>query len=109
MADLYNTCFSYLHKHSVNFFNNNFVGSLVKKVNRFPNAFLGLSDMFFFEVLTLVFNTVFITAILFYKNWQVGLAVIAWIALYAFLNYKFSLYKLKFDIKRSEEEFRARF
>ena len=104
MADLYNTCFAYLHKHSVNFFNNNFVGSLVKKVNRFPNAFLGLSDMFFFEVLTLVFNTVFITAILFYKNWQVGLAVIAWIALYAFLNYKFSLYKLKFDIKRSEED-----
>ena len=24
MADLANTCFAYLHKHSVNFFNNNF-------------------------------------------------------------------------------------
>ena len=107
MADLYNTCFAYLHRHSVNFFNNNFVGSLVKKINRFPNSFLGLTDMFFFEILTLAVNTLFITAILFYKNWQIGLAVIIWITVYVFLNYKFSLYKLKFDVKRNEADSRV--
>ena len=39
LSDLANRCFAYLHRHSFSFFNNNFVGSLVKKVNWFVRAF----------------------------------------------------------------------
>ena len=34
MADLLDTCFTYLQHHSYNFFNNRFVGRLVGRVNR---------------------------------------------------------------------------
>jgi len=101
---LYQTCFSYLHRHSVSFFNNNFVGSLVKKINRFPSSFLGLTDLLLFDVISLFVNTVFIIVVLFYKNWQIGLGLLIWISIYASLNYFFSLYKIKFDLKRNEAD-----
>ena len=37
--ELSNYCFQYLQKHSFGFFNNNFVGSLVKRVNRFTRSY----------------------------------------------------------------------
>jgi len=38
IADLANTCFRYLHKHSFSYFNNNFTGSLVKRVSYFTKS-----------------------------------------------------------------------
>lgn len=104
IADLYQTCFDYLHRHSVSFFHNNFVGSLVKKVNRFPGSFVGLTDLMVFEVLPLILNTLFVIIVLTVKHWQLGLGIIAWVILYVLLNYWFSLYKLKFDLRRSEAD-----
>jgi len=101
MADLYQTCFSYLQQHSTNFFNNNFVGSLVKRINRFPNAFLALSDMLIFDILTLFLNTVFIGAVLWLKSWELGLGFLIWLIIFLLINYVFSLYKLKYDIQRN--------
>ncbi len=44
MKHIANDCFQYLHKHSFSYFNNNFVGSLVKRINRFTRAFEGIAD-----------------------------------------------------------------
>lgn len=107
IKDLHQSCFNYLHRHSVSFFHNNFVGSLVKKVNRFPSSFLGLIDLILFDVSTLAINTLFIIVILFYKNWQIGLGLLIWIIVYSIVNYSFSIYKLKFDIKRNEADSRV--
>ena len=64
MADLSNYCFQYLHRHSFSFFNNNFTGSLVRRVNKFVKAFDGIADRFTWDLLPLVVNIIIIIAVL---------------------------------------------
>ena len=52
--DLTNTCFSYLHRHSYGFFAGNFVGSLVRRVNKLADAFEGISERMFSDILPIV-------------------------------------------------------
>ena len=101
IRDLYNTCFAYLHKHSFSFFNNNFVGSLVKRVNRFHKAFEGIGDLLFFEVLGLVISIFFIITVVWSRSWALGVGILAWVIVYCLANYFFSIYKLKFDLEKS--------
>ena len=102
MAELANTCFAWLHRHSVNFFNNSFVGSLVKKANRFSRAFMSITDILFFEVLQLLTHIIFIIAILYNREPKVGLAMLLWIVMFIVINYAFSKYKLKYEFRKSQ-------
>ncbi|KKP89608.1 MAG: ABC transporter-related protein [Parcubacteria group bacterium GW2011_GWA2_36_10] len=101
MADLENTSFGYLHKHSVSFFNNNFVGSLVKKVNRFSHSFEMITDMLVWDLLPMVVITVSVIFVLTKKNIFIGLGILAWVIVYILINYFFSIYKLKYDTQRA--------
>ncbi len=104
IADLDNKSFQYLHKHSFSFFDNNFVGSLVKKVKWFSKAFEIICDQITWELTPLVVNTAFIIIVLFKRNFFVGLSVLIWITVFLFVNFLFSKYKLKYDIKKAEKE-----
>lgn len=104
MRDLANFCFAYLHKHSFSFFNNNFVGSLVKKVNRFYRAFEGIADALTWEFLPVFIEVVLISVVLFTRSSLLGYIIIGWVVVYCSVNYFFSIYKLKYDIKRTEYE-----
>lgn len=104
MADLANTCFAYLHKHSYSFFQNNFVGSLVKRVNRFYRAFEGIADILMWELWRIGVEVTFITVVLSFKNKMFAAIIITWIILYVLVNYAFSKYKLRYDIQRSEQD-----
>ena len=101
MRDLSVTCFKYLHKHSFAFFGNNFVGSLVKRVNRFYRAFEGISDRLTWDLLPVIINVTLITIILGKRNIYLGIAILIWIIVYCAVNYVFTAYKLKYDIERS--------
>lgn len=101
IADLTNTCFQYLHRHSYSFFNNNFVGSLVKRANRFTRSFEGMSDRLIFNVLPLLVNIIVILSILFFTNVWLGLSLLLWILVFAIVNWFFIKYKSKFDTERS--------
>ncbi|MFA6304296.1 MAG: ABC transporter ATP-binding protein [Patescibacteria group bacterium] len=107
MVDLANTCFAYIHKHSISFFNNTFVGSLVKKINRFSRSFEMIVDTIVFEFLPILVDVVFVTVVLYSRNRWLGLIVLAWVIVYIVVNYFFSLYKLKFDFKKSEADSRV--
>lgn len=48
-------CFDQLHHHSFRFFNNQFVGALVKRVNRMTRAFVDISDLVFLILVELFF------------------------------------------------------
>ncbi len=104
MADLANTCFAYVHKHSFSFFQNNFVGSIVKKVNRFYRAFEQVADTVIWDLTPMIVDVIWISTILFFKNPLLGAISLAWIFLIVLVNYLFSIYKLKYDIKRSEQD-----
>ncbi len=107
IADLNETCFKYLHKHSFNFFNNNFIGSLVKKANRFSRSFESMADRFVFSLLPLIFNIIVILIVLFTKNIYLGGGLLAWMLVFMLINWIFTTYKLKYDFARSEAETKA--
>jgi len=104
MANLHNSCFKYLHKHSIGYFESTFVGSLVKKANKFVWAFNNISDVVIWNLLTLVTNIVFISIILVSKNLTLGLIVIVWTIIFLIVNGIFTKYKLKYDIKQSKAD-----
>lgn len=101
MADLYHFSFEYLHKHSFNFFNNNFVGSLVKRLNRFVRSFESINDRVIFNVCEMVIEIGIILGVLFYRNFYLGIALLVWIVVYMTISILFTRYRLKFDILRS--------
>ena len=104
MADLSNHCFAYLHRHSFSYFNNNFVGSLVKRVKWFVNAFRIITDKILWHLLPLTIHITIIDFVLFQKNAFLGLAVLIWVVIFLAINWAFTKYKLRYDIKRSEAE-----
>jgi len=104
MADLANYCFAYLHKHSFSYFNNNFVGSLVKRVKWFVRAFEVVADKTTWNLLPLIVNISAITFVLFYVNVLLGISVMVWTILFLLINWGFTRYKLKYDIARSKSE-----
>ena len=92
MASLSIASFSYLHKHSVDFFNNNFVGSLVKKVNRFSRSFEVISDRMSWDLLPTIIGIVLTIFVLSKRSIFLGLGIFVWVLLYVVVNYYFSVY-----------------
>ena len=86
MSELYNYSFQYLHKHSVGYFENTFVGSIVKKVNKYVWAFIEISSALLWNLMNLFINIVFITTVLFLKNIMLGVIIVAWIVLFFIVN-----------------------
>lgn len=78
MADLYSSAFSYLIRHSYNFFISNFAGSLTHRVSKFTRAFEVISDSI---VLQFIPMFVFVTgaiAVLFTRNAMLGWMLLIW-------------------------------
>lgn len=104
MADIGNFAFGYLHRHSFTFFNNNFVGSLVKRVNRFVRSFESLNDRILFNVADMVLEITIVMGVLFYRNLYLGLALLVWTALYVVISVFYNRFRIKYDIMRSEAD-----
>jgi len=102
MADLSRTCFSYLHKHSIAFFHNNFVGSLTKRVNRFTRSFESIADKTIFNIIPLVVQVILIIIIITRNHWQLGIGMMVWVIIFLGVNWLFVRFKLPHDIKRSD-------
>ncbi len=102
--DLANTCFRYLHKLSFNFFNSNFVGSLVKRVNWFTRAFADILDAFFWNIFLLVIRIGLMVFVIFKRNLILGWSLVGWIFCFLIINAFFVRYKLKYDLKRNAAE-----
>ncbi len=104
MADLSKKCFDYLHKHSFSFFNNNFVGSMVKRVRSFSHAFETVADNIVWELLPLIVSVIAILIVLFGVNPMLGWGIIVWIIVYCVISIWFSRFKLKYDVGRNDAE-----
>ncbi len=104
MSDLSNYCYQNLFKHSFNFFNNNFVGSLTKKVRYLHRSYEIVADTFIWNVLRMIIIISVVSIVLTWRNYWLGLLVVIWLVVFLSVNFFFTLYKLKYDIKRSEAE-----
>ena len=104
MSELANMCFAKLHLHSFSYFNNNFVGTLVKRVQWFVKAYENVSDRIIYDLGTLFINIVFIIIVLFLKNFYLGIIVSLWLVIFMILNYFFAKYKYRYDLARNEAQ-----
>jgi ATP-binding cassette subfamily B protein len=102
MTELMNTCFAYLHEHSLSFFSNNFAGSLQRKVNRFSRAFEVISDLLIWDAAPNVLRVIAVVIILMFTYWQVGIIVLIWSIIHTTFNYYFTQYRLRYDLQKSE-------
>ena len=104
MTDLVNTCFEYLHQHSYSFFNNNFSGSLVRKINRYSKSYEDIADQFTNEMSQTLLRILGIIIVLMFYHITLGLIVLAWTVIFLTFNYYYSMWKLKFDMERSLQD-----
>ncbi len=104
MKNLTDMCFAYLQKHSPTYFHNNFVGSLVKRVNKFGRAYDQISDLILFSFMRLGVGIIAITTVLAFKNWLFAAVLLGWLVFFMVLNYIWSMYKLPYDVQRSEQD-----
>ena len=95
MASISKESFEKIHQHSFNFFNNEFVGSLVKRVNRMTRAsetFMDIVGMEFTQItLRIVISIIVLTTV----NPFLGIAMTIWALLFLSINFAATLYKLK--------------
>ncbi|MCL5435486.1 MAG: ABC transporter ATP-binding protein/permease [Patescibacteria group bacterium] len=99
MVDLVNTCFEYLQDHSYGFFTDSFTGSLVKKVTRYANAYEDISDQFFWSMGPILIRIITMLVVLYERLWILAAGFLLWTVVYMAFNYKFTLYKLPYDIR----------
>ncbi len=101
-ADLYNSCFRYIHGHSYNYFNSNFTGSLVRRVNRYSKSFENVSDKIIWNLWPTTLSVLFILTVLISRHWILAAVLLAWMIGYLLFLWFFMKYKLKFDVKRAQ-------
>ncbi len=94
--------YDYLMQHSYSFFTNNFVGSLVQRVNRFARAYERLSDHLIWDILPLLVRTISIFIIVLFINETIAVVILGWAVIYLLFNITFSNWKLKYDLKVAE-------
>ena len=104
IAELSKTCFRYLHKHSFSYFNNNFVGTLVKRFAWFTRAFESVHDKIIWNIIPLVINLSVTIVVLWMRRWWLSVVLIIWLIIFLLINWIFTKYKLRYDLARAEAE-----
>jgi len=102
LRELSNECFRRVHKQGAHFFEENFIGALVKRVNKFVFAYEKIADSILWDFIPAIFTVLFIAFSLLKINIYLSLIVIFWVSFFTFVNIVFSKFKLKYDIKREE-------
>lgn len=104
MYDISNRCFAYLHKHSFDYFNGEFVGSLVKRVQWYVRAFETVFDRIIWSIMPLAISIAVILIVLLFVNVYLSLGILVWVIIFLGFNVVVIKYKIKYDIQRSEAE-----
>jgi len=97
-------CFLYIQGHSIGYFNDTFVGSLIKKINRAPRVFETFLDKIVFTFWPMTIRIGMVLIVLTTINLWLGLLMVAWTFGFLGLNWFLSMYKLKYDFEKSQAE-----
>ncbi|MBT4937411.1 ABC transporter ATP-binding protein, partial [Candidatus Peregrinibacteria bacterium] len=101
MRDISLRCFYAIQKHSTQFFENQFTGSLVKKVGRMVFAFEKIFDILYFNFLPNLLYIIFGLVIFSIKVPLLGALFFLWSLIFFGANYVFSIWKFKYDVELS--------
>ncbi|PIR46525.1 MAG: ABC transporter ATP-binding protein [Candidatus Vogelbacteria bacterium CG10_big_fil_rev_8_21_14_0_10_45_14] len=104
MRDLKRSAFSRLLGHSHNFFNNNFVGSLVQKVGRYARGFERVVDSFIFDIFPIILKVAFTLVALYFLEMNIFWMFVGYVFFFVSSQYLFSSWKLKYDVDVAEQD-----
>ncbi len=104
MTDLTEQAFEYLQHHSIKFFSNSFVGSLVKKITRLSRSFEVIVDKVYWNLYPLALRIVIVEAIVWRINPAIAMLLIVWTIIFLISNYAFATWKLPYDTKRAAKD-----
>ena len=107
MADLMNTCYQYLQRHSLGFFSSNFVGSLVTRVKRYERSFETITDQIYFDLGRSLLEAVGILIILLVIHPFFGLILLTWCVAFFVFSYMYARFKMPYDMKRAAADTRT--
>lgn len=102
MAELEQQATAYLLGHSLQFFQDTFSGSLVRRVTRSVRAFEDIADVTQQKLLPVIVAFLGIQFVIFQRNATIGIAVCFWVALAFAYNVWYGRYRLHGDVERSE-------
>lgn len=95
--------FEYLHRHSHDFFINNFAWAINKKVWRLVWAFQWFYDMFFRDLLGFIISLVFVVIVLSRENIYLWMWFLVWIIIFVFTSFFLNKYRIPYVEKASIE------
>jgi len=104
ISNLLNTCFSYLHRHSYGFFTGNFTGTLVRRVNRYVRSFEDIADELLLSIGQTALRVLGMIVVLYFWHWHLAAALLGWFIVFSSFNYRFALWKLKYDRQKAETD-----
>ncbi|MBI5654723.1 ABC transporter ATP-binding protein [Candidatus Uhrbacteria bacterium] len=104
MVDIASTSFSYLEKHSYQFFSNSFTGSLVRKVNRLVRSFEELTDKLIFNFIPLFVLTFGALSVITWRQPTIGMIMFAWVFLFVGMNLLLFKKVQKYNLLRAEKD-----
>ena len=106
MANLTREAYTYLAEHSYEFFTNNFVGTLTRRVTRYARVF----EPFIDNILTNIYPTLLyatgVIIILSLRNIWLGMGLLVWCVLFLTIQFYMTKWRYHFKVKRSLEESR---
>ena len=94
--------FSYMIGHSHSFFANNFSGSLVRKINKYANAFESLNDRLIVDVLPLIVRGIGTVVAVYTLLPKYSFILGIFCVVFLVTVFVFTRYKLKYDVIASE-------
>ncbi len=104
MAGLTNFCFAKLHLHSFSFFNNNFTGTLTKKIKYFTGAYEAIIDRLVWDIIPFIVSAIVILVVLAFTNIWISIALLIWMIVFLTVNGFFAVSKLKYAAIRNAAE-----
>lgn len=107
MKNIADHCFYELHRHSFRYFNNQFVGALVKRVNRMVRAFEEITDEVYYQFFPLALRVVVIVVVMWWIQPLMGIVVLLWVGIFLGAQTLLSRYKLKrYDLDKAHADTR---
>ena len=107
MASLRQQAFNHLLYHSFSFFSNNFTGAIVQRIGRYARAFERLTDRIIWNVVPLVVRLGGVVIVTSTVAPPIAILIVSWAALYMVVNYSYSVWRLKYNIKMAEADSRT--
>lgn len=97
--DIGQFCVTKIFEHSFSFFSDHFVGSMVRKINKFVDSFLTLNDVIWFDLMDLFFRIGGICIVLYGRSPKLVFIILVWLFVFVIVDFIVLKYKLKIDIE----------